>query len=375
MMNMNSKFKFLGQAILLVLLLLSTAITGRYGATYGEIGPSKKNGKWDQYVPAGMRYVSGGYTISGSISGENVNKPEKVGIAAFYMDAMPITNSQYQEFLDYAKANPTDSKSKNKGDEEEDGDEDDEDDVDDEEKNTKEIVVDERDNVVTYNGVVISPDRSAWRILTLKSDSSFARTLDTLANEYLYSEAYRGFPVVCVSWEAANKFCEWTTERLNEYRKSQNLPKTPPFELPTADQAKYAAAGGVAMPKYSFGGPYARNERGKVRCNIKAMRGVYGECGYLGPSPSGLFKPNDYGLYDMSGNVFWWTRTKKKVIKTKDLENEESGNGENFDLLYAAAGGSWGSFEIYAQVGEVYWRKGDPDPRIGFRRVMSRVGF
>lgn len=374
---MNFKFRSVRQWALLAVLLLSTAITGRYGATYGEIGPSRKNGKWDQYIPAGMRLIPGGRTVSGSVSGEGMGKPEPVGIAAFYMDAMPITNSQYQEFVDYAKANPTSSKVKNKGGEEEDleEEEEEEEEDDEEENNYKKEVVDERDVPIAYNGVIISPDRLAWKILTLKTNSSFARTLDTLANEYWYNEAYRGFPVVCISWEAANKFCEWTTERLNEYRKSQNLPKTPPFELPTADQAKYAAAGGAAMPKYSFGGPYARDDRGKVRCNIKAMRGVYGECGYLGPSPSGLFKPNGYGLYDMSGNVFWWTRTRKKVVKNENLTNSELSEDKVFDLLYAAAGGSWGSPEIYAQVGEVYWRKGDPDPRIGLRRVMSRVGF
>lgn len=341
-------------------ILLFSAVTGRSGASYGEIQPSLKKTKWDGYVPFGMKLIPGGRLISGKIDNESKKENKVVGVAAFYMDIMPITNGQYREFVEFAKANP--DRAKAKANEQAKKDEEDDDEEEDEEESgdvvdAKESAGHDKNDSVYYNGVLISPDKKAWRMLTLDNDSSFARSLDSMSEEYFTSEGFISFPVVCVSWAAAVEFANWRTERLNDYRRSQKLPELPPFQLPTSDQYKYAASGGAAMPKYSFGGPDCRDRRGKILCNIKATRGYYGECGYFGPSPSNMYDPNDYGLYDMSGNVFTWTRTTNK------------------DGLHCAMGGSWGAFAKDAEVGAEYWRTGGADPRIGFRCVMTRIGF
>lgn len=362
-MKLNFNFTRLVGLFALHLLLFS-ALFGRSGASYGEIQPSVGKTKWDGYVPFGMKLVPGGRLISGKIDSESKKENKVVGVAAFYMDIMPITNAQYREFVEFAEANPDRAKARlsvseqDKNRDEDDGDDDIDDEIEsDDIPNIKEEKYREKIYNVYYNGVLISPDKKAWRKVALGGESDLTPILDSMAEEYFTSEGFTYFPVVCVSWKAAVEFCDWRTERLNDYRKSQELPELPPFQLPTSDQYKYAASGGAAMPKYSFGGPDCRDKRGKILCNIKATRGYYGECGYFGPSPSMKYDANGYGLYGMSGNVFNWTG---KISK---------------DGLYCAMGGSWGSFPKDAEVGAEYWRGGDGDPRIGFRCVMARVGF
>jgi len=105
-------------------------------------------------------------------------------------------------------------------------------------------------------------------------------------------------PVVCVSGNDVSEYLRWLNEKVG--RK---------FRLPTEAEWEYAARNGGKDYKYSWGnGGPAENI-----ADVTAQRELLGKTdghgyddGYALTSPAGSFKPNEVGLYDMSGNASEW---------------------------------------------------------------------
>ena len=94
-------------------------------------------------------------------------------------------------------------------------------------------------------------------------------------------------PVEQVSWEEAKAFCE----RLTELRKESGLQ----FTLPTEAQWEYACRAG-STTRYCFG-----DSEGELEDYA-----WYNENSEGRTHPVGQKRPNDWGLYDMHGNVWEW---------------------------------------------------------------------
>ncbi|XP_032742362.1 inactive C-alpha-formylglycine-generating enzyme 2 [Rattus rattus] len=96
-------------------------------------------------------------------------------------------------------------------------------------------------------------------------------------------------PVVHVSWNDAGAYCAWRGKR-----------------LPTEEEWEFAARGGLKGQVYPWGNQFQPN-----RTNLwqgKFPKGDRAEDGFHGLSPVNAFPPqNNYGLYDLMGNVWEWT--------------------------------------------------------------------
>ena len=100
-------------------------------------------------------------------------------------------------------------------------------------------------------------------------------------------------PVVQVAWADAVAYARWLGR-----------------DLPTEAEWEYAAQGGRGSHRFVWGdAPFDPNA---PQANV--WQGVFprldtGEDGYrMQASPVGCFPPNGYGLYDMAGDVWQWTR-------------------------------------------------------------------
>ncbi len=158
-----------------------------------------------------------------------------------------------------------------------------------------------RSDFILRDTVPVYPDTLVWL-----SDFSYAAN-EPMTESYFSHPAYRDYPVVGVTWRQARAFTVWRTRYNDAYKESRHLPTRSPYKLPTEAQFEYAARGGRIGTDYPWGGPYIKNAKGCLLANFKPGRGNYTDDGGAYTVNVKSYFPNDYGLYNMAGNVAEWT--------------------------------------------------------------------
>ena len=206
---------------------------------------------------------------------------------------------------------------------------------------------------------------------------------DPLTQKYFWHPAYDNYPVVGVNWKQARAFCVWRTEFLNAaLRSKKGGVDLAEFRLPTEAEWEWAARGGYTLNPYPWGGPYTRNEKGCFLANFKPLRGNYIADGGIRTVIAAHYPPNDWGLYDMSGNVAEWTNSAFDPASynfTWDMNPNYTYNaGEDEPPVMkrkVIRGGSWKDIAYYLQVTtRSYEYQDTAKSYIGFRCVQPYLG-
>ena len=325
------------------MLLLTSCFNSKSGKST-TTGWNYNDSKWGGYevssateqAPApGLVFIEGGSFVMGHVTEDDRYKWDNIAhtitVSSFYIDECEVSNVAYGEFEYWMN----------------------------------------RAYGEEYPDMVkaIRPDTACWR------DKLAWR--ESFVDHYYRGPSYADYPVVGVSWEQANQFCRWRTDRVNEkilvdrgiilldqenvssnafqtdvYLAGQyqgdagkNAPKSldpamagedrfvgendgilyPYYRLPTEAEWEFAALGMIGNTyderivehkTYPWAGQALRSANkkyyGQFLANFKRTRGdAMGVAGNLNDGwdytcPVKWYFPNDYGLYNMAGNVSEW---------------------------------------------------------------------
>ena len=179
-------------------------------------------------------------------------------------------------------------------------------------------------NPITKKVKVSDASSSLWvdtTEVTVGQFKKFLKSTDHTFSGELWARVYEvsptdKHPMIYVSWFDATAYAKWVGRR-----------------LPTEKEWEFAARGGLVGKEFTWGDDEA------VARDYANYKGIGGRDVWEGPptggtAPVGSFRPNGYGLFDMSGNVFEWC---------EDWYSED----KEYRVL---RGGSWGSSPVGLRV-------------------------
>jgi len=298
-----------------------------------------------------LRFIEGGRTVLGSFEEDllnsNNNVERAVTVASFYMDETETANIHWLEYLHYIR----------------------------------------KDSSREFFESAL-PDTTVWA-----KDLAYN---DPYVDHYLRYPGFRFFPVVGVTWLQAQDFCNWRTLVVNQklaeesgYFDDQGAEAVdsdgriplesgvvlPNYRLPTEAEWEYAARGGLDFSTYPWGGRYTTSDRGCFLANFKPSRGDYAVDGALYTVEAKSYNANDYGLYNMAGNVSEWTNTAYNEASYY-LGSTMNPNVEDRDNhRKVIRGGSWKDVAYFLEVSTRDYEYADTARSyIGFRTAQDYLG-
>ena len=236
--------------------------------------------------------------------------------------------------------------------------------------------VTDRSSFIIHKVINIYPDTLCWiRDFTYSFN-------DPMADLYFWHPSYDDYPVVGVSWVQANAFSNWRTDYMNTALRKNGNAEVSKYRLPLETEWEYAARGGLDLSMYPWGGPYTRNYQGCFLANFKPLRGNYIDDGSVYAAKVASYEPNEFGLYDMAGNVSEWTSGAyhpSAYVFQHDLQPNYEYNASPNDppvlKRKVIRGGSWKDIAYFMQVStRDYEYQDSTKPYIGFRNVRYYIG-
>ncbi len=167
-----------------------------------------------------------------------------------------------------------------------------------------------------------------------------------MGNNPSSDKSWKDNPVTHVSWYDCQEFIK----KLNSITGKN-------YRLPAEAEWEYAARGG----KLSKGYKYAGSD------NLDEVAWYYGNSNKKN-HPVKEKKPNELGIYDMSGNVWEWCNDWYCEYRDQYIKNPQGSDIGKYRVL---RGGSWDFSAVNCLV--AYYDYGDPDYRldIGGFRLLS----
>jgi len=230
-----------------------------------------------------------------------------------------------------------------------------------------------RSQFIVKKDIRIYPDTLVWI-----RDFSYSYN-EPMTKRYYSHPAFGNYPVVGVSWVQATAFCEWRTMYLNGFLQSKNRATESDFRLPTEAEWEYAARGGRSQSMFPWGNYYLRNKKGCLLANFKPGRGNYPEDGGFYTVRADAYWPNDFGLYNMAGNVAEWTSSlyyEGGYNFQHDMNPDIRYNAKDSDpprmKRKVIRGGSWKDVGYFLQTGtRAYEYQDTTKSYIGFRCLID----
>ncbi|NND73091.1 MAG: SUMF1/EgtB/PvdO family nonheme iron enzyme [Rhodothermales bacterium] len=173
-------------------------------------------------------------------------------------------------------------------------------------------------------------------------------------NSYFRGPRYQNHPVVGLTFDQAKAYCDAQNKR-----------------LPTEAEWEYASRSGREGGIYPWDGYEARNLDGEYMANYNNGRAGYAADGYAFTSPVNAYYPNEWGLYNMSGNVAEWVEDAYSATYLI-LSDFNPYHIDEAETRHVVRGGSWASDEFYIGVGvRDAQEKDQPSPYVGCRCALD----
>lgn len=355
----------------------------------------------NQVVGPNLVFIEGGRFVMGALEEDIMNardnKKRTVSVQSFYMDETEVANIHYLEYLHYLQGDSS---------------------------------------AEVYAKAL--PDTTVWY-----DPMSYN---DPYVSTYLRHPGFRMYPVVGVSWTQANDYSIWRTNAVNgdlatkatggKQKSSRKVSKKkgaesdatmaggmerpavesgyvlPNYRLPSEAEWEYAAKAMIGTQFndenqtnqriYPWDGSSLRTAKGRkqgqMQANFKRGRGDY--AGIAGKSNDNNivtaevydFPANDFGLYNMAGNVNEWVYDVYRPLSYMDFKDlnplrrdgyideskryDTKGNNSVInDKLRVYKGGSWADLAYWLAPGtRRYIDQDSATAMIGFRCAMISTG-